>query len=162
MEHEPIIQFEKANLIRSNNANCMRCSKCCEGFKINSKSISELSSLYETQEITINNPLEIGKSFTAEGQDKVYSTSRHSSSNSVNRYYNKDLISPMFGEVFKDTTSFLAYLDKKKVVFSEQKVKRNQTKLENEINKENNSIIIIEDKEPKEKTSVSRRRALYL
>ena len=65
----------------------------------------------------------------------------------------------MLGEVFKDTTSFLAYLDKKKVVFSEQKLKRNQTKLENEINKENNSIIIIEDKEPKEKTSVSRRES---
>ena len=40
MEHEPIIQFEKANLIRSKlllttYANCMRCSKYCEGFKIN-------------------------------------------------------------------------------------------------------------------------------
>ena len=56
--------LKKANSVRTNlllvtYANCRQISMARKSLKINSRSLEELSSLYESQEIIINNPLEI-------------------------------------------------------------------------------------------------------
>ena len=133
--------LKKANSVRTNlllvtYANCKKSSMARKSFKINSRSLEELSSLYESQEIIINNPLEIGKPNTSEGQEMIFNSSRHSSNKSLTRV----MLSPMNEELYTDTKTFIAYLDRKKIVFSAQKLKIKQNS-SNEITSISKSVI---------------------
>lgn len=121
---------KKANLIRTMllvtvYKHCVQVNKVCK-LKINSKSIDELNSLYESPEITINNPVEIGKPNRYECQEKVHSSSRHSSTKSLNYNYLKDNNSPYNEDFFNDTSKFVDFLSKKKMLLSELKLKINK------------------------------------
>ena len=138
--------LKKANLIRTNlllvtYTCCRKSSLARKSFKINSRSLEELSSLYESQEIIINNPLEIGKPNTSEGQEMIFNSSRHSSNKSLT----KVMLSPMNEELYTDTKTFIAYLDRKKIVFSAQKLKIKQNS-SNEITSISKSVIEEESK----------------
>ena len=119
--------LKKANSVRTNlllvtYANCRQISMARKSFKINSRSLEELSSLYESQEIIINNPIEIGKPNTSEGQEMILNSSRHSSNKSLTHV----MLSPMNEELYTDTKTLIAFLDRKKIVFSAQKLKIKQ------------------------------------
>lgn len=124
---------KKANLIRSMllvtvYKHCVKLNKECK-LKINSKSIDELNSLYESPEITINNPIEIGKPNRYEHQEKIYSSSRHSSTKSLGSNNLKDNNSPYNEDFFGDTSKLVDFLSKKKILLSELKLKINKDSL---------------------------------
>ena len=112
----------KANSIRSKlllsiYGDCIKLNKVCK-LKINSIPLDELTSRYESPEIIITNPLEVGKADRFEYK----CTSRHSSNKSLN---SSQIASPSVED--KDTCTFISFLEKRKKVFSEEKLNHNNT-----------------------------------
>ena len=112
----------KANCIRSKlllsiYGDCIKLNKVCK-LKINSIPLDELTSKYESPEIIINNPLEVGK---ADRFFEYKCTSRHSSNKSL--HSSQISASPSVED--KDTYTFISFLEKRKKVLSEEKLNHN-------------------------------------
>ena len=113
----------KANCIRSKlllsiYGDCIKLNKVCK-LKINSIPLDELTSKYESPEMIINNPLEVGKADRFEYK----CTSRHSSNKSL--HSSQISASPSVED--KDTCTFISFLEKRKKVLSEKKLNHNNT-----------------------------------